>query len=144
MDVFEQLRQRFDGSDPFVAGGHAVRGGGMTRNADRVANTPEWANDNLQVRELLLKVFPKLATDENQRKRALAWATIIYLYHRCGMTQLHISMRLGWTENRVKMMIRNINRAATGRSVRTGKPRGKRGRPRKNSDTLLATSGNTF
>jgi hypothetical protein len=123
-----------DGADSFVAGGHAVRGGGSTRHAERVANIPEWANSDAEVRALLLKVFPKLEIDENQRKHAAIWTLIIYYYYRMGLTQNRIALKTGWTLRKVHCLIGRIQHAVT-------RPRGKRGRPRKNGEPLLAPNG---
>jgi len=133
-DVFEQLRRSFDGSDSFVAGGHAVRGGGSTSHRQRVANTPEWTNDDAEVRSMLKKVFPKLDTSETQRKRAGAWMLVIHYYFRMGLTHNRIAIKTGWKWTKVNSIIRNIRRAASGQQA-NGKMRcGKRGRPKKNAD----------
>ena len=143
MDVFGQLRRKFDGADSFVAGGHAVRGGGSTRHAERVANVPEWANDDVQVRLLLLSVFPKLATNDKQRERAGEWLAVIYMYFRQGLTRNRIAVRMGWTLSKVNNKIHAIQCAVKGK--RADKPKltkgitKKTGRPRKVHDTILAT-----
>lgn len=141
-DIFEQLRWKFDGSDQFVAGGHGVRGVGSTRHAERVSQVPDWANDDAQIRTLLLRSFPKLATDLNQRRRAGAWLIIIYLYFRRGFTRSRIVLSMNWTEDKVASLIKNIRRAV--RNRRTDKPfeiRGlkKRGRTSANTAPLPAT-----
>jgi hypothetical protein len=140
-DVFQQLRKKFDGADSFVAGGHAVRGGGFTRHAERLAHIPAWANDDVFVRKLLLKVFPKLATDQKQRDRAGTWFRVIVMYYRLGYTHLRISQETGWTHTKVESLIRNIKRASEDRQASSGKNRnGKRGRPKKNvSDNYTET-----
>jgi hypothetical protein len=140
LDVFEQLRQSFDGADSFVSGGHAVRGGGSTSHAERVASIPEWANNDTEVRSLLKTAFPKLDSSPTQRKRAAAWMLIIQYYFRMGLTHHRIVIKTGWTQNKIMMLIRNIRWAAEGKRAGTGKPRsGKRGRPKLNSDILPAT-----
>ena len=135
MDVYKQLRKKFDGADSFVAGGHTVGGKPGTRHADRVANTPEWANDDEQVRSLLLKVFPKLETDEKQRARAAKWARVIYLYFRMGYVTSRVAMELGVTIKYVDSLLRTIRRVATGKRSDTGRSRGlqPRGRPKKHN-----------
>ena len=134
MDVFEQLRKVFDGADSFVAGGHAVRGGGSTRHAERVANIPEWANSDAEVRQLLLKVFPKLETDERQRKRAAIWALIIYYYFRMGLTQGRIALKTGWKSKKVNNIIQSIKYVTEGRTAHGEARIGKCGRPKKNDN----------
>jgi hypothetical protein len=133
MDLFKQLRERFDGDDLFVAGGHSVGGVAGTRHQERIFNTPAWVNDNTQIRSLLLKVFPKLETDEKQRMRASKWLLIIYLYFRRGLTSSRIALELKTTDKAVRNIIYCIRRAAKGLRTDTGKPRGlkPRGRPQK-------------
>lgn len=140
-NVYTQLRRKFDGADSFVSGGHSVRGAGHTLHSERIARTPEWVNDDVQVRSLLLKVFPKLGEDENQFKRAAQWTLIIHLYFRMGMTSSQVAVETGSTDATVRTKIRNIKRAAANLSTFTGKPRSVRGRgrPKKNNATIGAT-----
>jgi hypothetical protein len=140
---FKQLRQKFDGGDPFVNGGHAVRGGAATSHADRIANTPEWTGNDQTVRELLLTAFPKLHEDESQRERAAQWMQIINLYFRVGWAQSRIAQELDWTAAKVGSTIRNIKRVATGRQSNNAKERGvkPRGRPRLNGALTHAANG---
>jgi len=136
MDVYKQLRKKFDGADSFVAGGHTVGGKPGTSHAERVANTPEWANNDKQVRSLLLKVFPKLETDEKQRARATKWAQVMYLYFRIGWPSSRIVLELKITDVYFWNLLRRIRRVAKGkRSDRPKDDRGlrPRGRPRKNN-----------
>jgi hypothetical protein len=140
-DVFEQLRKKFDGSDSFVAGGHSVRGGGATRNAARIANTPEWVNDDVQVRLILLKVFPKLSSDSRQREQAARWMRVIYLYFRRGFPRAKVAMIMNISMSSVKHLILTISRASEGKNKRGVVPK-RRGRPKKNRGPILATSGN--
>jgi hypothetical protein len=131
MDVYGQLRKKFDGADSFVAGGHIVRGGGETRHAERLSRTPEWVNDDAQVRSLLLRVFPNLKNNEAQRKSAAKWLSILNLYYRMGKTDNEVAQETGLTEGNVRVIICRINRAAAGKTA-NGKTKSlKRGRPRK-------------
>src|ERR1700676_2995615 len=136
MDVYKQLRKKFDGADSFVDGGHTVGGKPSTSHTERVAKTPEWANDDEQVRLLLLKVFPKLETDEKQRARAAKWAQIIHLYFRMGWTSSRIALELKIRDVIIRNIIRDIRRARGGKRSDTGKQRGlrPRGRPKKNEN----------
>lgn len=133
MDIFQQLRKRFDGSDLFVAGGHSVGGVAGTRHQERISNTPEWANDDIQIRSLLLKVFPKLEKSKTQRARASKWLLIIYLYFRRGLTSSRIALELKTSDKAIRHIIYCIRRAAKGLRTDTGQPRGlkPRGRPKK-------------
>lgn len=146
MDVFEQLRQKFDGADLFVSGGHSIGGDAGTLHAQRVANTPEWVYDDAQVRSLLLEVFPKLGTDDGQRKRAARWLLIIHTYFRMGWTSGEIADEIGLEDSHVRSIVTRIRRARDGKSSRiANKTRGKRGRPRKelNSVAIQAPYGNS-
>jgi hypothetical protein len=112
-----------DGEDPF-AGGHQVkRPGGRASHSERLGRIPEWAKDNKQIQALLLRSFPKLETDHNQRRRAAIWAQIIQLYYRAVWTQAKIAEEMGLTPSAVNSTIRSIARAAEGRQSGTGKDR---------------------
>src|ERR1700688_655382 len=119
MDVYKQLRKKFDGADSFVDGGHITGGKPSTSHTERVAKTPEWANDDQQVRLLLLKVFPKLETDEKQRARAAKWAQIIHLYFRMGWTDSRIALELKISLVSVGSLLRAVRRAASGKRADT-------------------------
>jgi hypothetical protein len=154
----QKLRQKFDGSDQIIDGLN-VRGDGRAGHNQRVANTPEWATDNAQVRAVLLRAFPKIGTNLTHRKRAAMWAFIIKHYFQLGEEASKIAVELRYLEakksgetwdaanaesgrkvadqeiekliKRVTDTIGRISRVAKG--LRTnGKPRiGKLGRPRK-------------
>ncbi len=127
---FEQLRRVVDGNDQFMRGS-SVAGKARSRHAERMARTPEWVHSDLQVRQLLLTVFPKLETDERQRKRAATWILMIQYYFRMGLTQGRIAINTGWTLLKVNRLIHRIRSAAAGLRADTRKPRsGRRGRPR--------------
>lgn len=130
-NVYTQLRRKFDGADSFVSGGHSVRGAGHTLHSERTARTPEWVNNDAEVRSLLLKVFPKWETNEHQHKLAAQWVLIIHLYFRMGMTSSQVAVEMGTTDGLIRNRLRYIRRAAAGYCARTGKLRGKRGRPKK-------------
>lgn len=130
---FEKLREKFDGSDPFMSGGHQIiKSAGATRHDTRVSNVPEWALDDSKVQTLLLTSFPKLKTDDIQRKRAGRWLQIIHLYYRMGWTQNKIAGEMSIEINLLKYYLTAIKRAAKGLTV-DGVGRGikPRGRPRK-------------
>ncbi len=100
----------FDGNDPFMTGGHQII---KTRRGNRVI--PEWARDNKKIQKILLKSFPKLGTDRKQRAQAARWAAIIQLYFRVQMTRSQVEAETKLSQNVVKMLIRNIARAASGK-----------------------------
>lgn len=135
-----QLREHFDSDDLFIAGGHAVRGGARTNHTRRTDGTPEWATNDESVRKILLTVFPKLATNENQRERAGIWMTAIHMYFRLGYTRLHVAMVNKWSFSKVNSLVRSIQRVAAGNQSYNNKPRGvrPRGRPRKQPELIDA------
>jgi hypothetical protein len=155
---FANLRQHFDRNDP-IFGALKTAGNGQAGHNQRVANTPEWATDNAQVRAVLLRAFPKIGTNLTHRKRAARWAFIIKHYFQLGKEASKVALELRYEEakksgedwdaanaeqsrkaveqeienliKRVTDTIGRISRVAKG--LRTnGKPRiGKLGRPRK-------------
>jgi hypothetical protein len=125
-----------DGGDSLVAGGHQVlRTAGATQHAKRLQEVPVWANDDVKVQAILDHSFPKWRTNTIQRARAAVWAFIITHYFRMGETSGSIAEALKLKDSTVRYRILCIKRAANGLRTKTGKPRGKRGRP-KNSPTI--------
>jgi hypothetical protein len=118
-DVTPGVDAWVDKKDPF-ASGHQVK-----RPLKRASHKqiPEWAKDNKQIQALLLRSFPKLKTDQNQRDRAGKWAQIIQLYYRVSWTQDKIAAEMGLTPSNVNATIRSITRAAEGRQSGTGQSR---------------------
>ena len=88
---------------------------------------PEWTKDDAKIRELLLRVFPKLHTHSSQRVRAAKWAAIIKMYYGSGMTETDIAQELGGTPDYIRSMRRNILRAGAGLDVK-GRVRKKKSR----------------
>jgi predicted DNA-binding protein YlxM (UPF0122 family) len=93
---------------------------------------PEWMKDEKNVRELLLRVFPKLKTNDRQRKRAARWVAIIGLYFKTAWSARDVAEKLNTTEKKIYDTAQRITRAGAGLRT-TGKQRtGKRGRPKTN------------
>jgi hypothetical protein len=136
--IMEELRGQLDGQDPFMTGGHQVI---RPRRSDR--RTPDWATTNKKIRAILLRSFPKLKTHPVQRIRAGRWAQIIQLYYRAHLSKKQIAEQLKLSYNAVRMIVRNINRAANGKKANgianTNRPNG---RPKgKASDTRATPLG---
>ena len=155
---YRKLKRSFDGSNQIIQG-VGVFGSGQAGHNERVANIPEWATDNAQVRAVLLRAFPKIGTNLTHRKRAARWAFIIKHYFQLGEEASKVAVELRYLEakksgetwdaanaesgrkvaeqeiekliKRVTDTVGRISRVAKG--LRTnGKPRiGKLGRPRK-------------
>lgn len=123
-----QLRKTFDGSDPFMSGGHQII---ITRKGRR-RSVPDWVTDDAKFREVLLLAFPKMLTNENQRKRAGRWARIFYLYYRGNYTTSHIAQEMNTTVKTIERAIYRIIGVAKGLESHRNTPRGlrSRGRPK--------------
>lgn len=101
---------------------------GATQHAKRLRRTPVWTASNEDIKEVLLRAFPKLATNERQRLKAGRWLQVIHFYYRMGWTRSRVAEEMKISERAVKDYIQTISRAANGRRTSTGKPRS--GRPR--------------
>lgn len=130
------LRRSFDGSEPFMTGGHQIKEtAGATQHARRLRKIPVWALDDTQVQILLLRCFPSLKTVPEQRAKAARWARIIHLYYRMGYTAAKTADELGMT-------VKAITRALEHMTATLNRPVRPRGRP-KNKGDIDATSGTT-
>jgi hypothetical protein len=129
-DTFKELRGYLDGQDTFMTGGHQVI---KPRQSNR--ETPDWATSNNKIQVILLRSFPKLRTNLTQRKGAARWAEIIQLYYRMHVSKRQIAEQLKLNYNTVRMLVRNISRAAKGKKANgvantnrpTGRPKKKTG-----------------
>ena len=120
--------------DAFDAGAFSydIRGGPRASHRTRLGRTPEWTKHDAEIQNLLLRVFPKLQTDPNQRTQAGTWARIIQLYYRVGSTTAVIAEEMGISKQCVQSRLYRIRRSAEGQRT-DGKPRAaRRGRPRQN------------
>lgn len=125
-DHFGELRKKIDSNDPFVTGGHQV----LKPRSDDKKEVPDWARDDKKVREILLRSFPKLATDTKQRIRASRWIRIIHLYFRMHMTRGQVADEMGVEPEVIKWAVEGIRRVAKGirydgRGKLGEKPRGR-------------------
>ena len=105
----EGLKTIMDADDAFISG-HQIK---KIRRQKR--STPEWARHQKQVRELLLRSFPKLNTSQKQRKRAGRWMRIIHLYFVLGFTCSQVAAELGEEIAPVKRSIEHIRNASKGK-----------------------------
>lgn len=118
----KQLGRALDQNDGFMTGGHQIV---HARTYKRVI--PAWAVNGKEVQKVLLRAFPKLATDDRQRESAGRWTMVIHLYFRLGYTRGQIAEELDTTTERVKGYIRSIYRVSKGLRA-DGKGPLKRGR----------------
>lgn len=119
-----------------TVGGEAPTG--FHNHENRVQNTPDWAFNNFYIQEFLLKAFPKLQEDKNQRKRAGRWARIIYLYYRLGFTSFQIAEEMIEEPHKIHSTIQKIINVTNGKTTHGTKRGGTkpRGRPKKNTLVL--------
>ncbi len=118
----KQLGKSLDQNDGFMTGGHQIV---HARSYKR--EVPSWTLNDKTVRRLLLRSFPKLATDGRQRDSAARWGMVIHLYFKMGYTRSQIAEELDTTTERIKGVIRSIQRVSAGRRANgTGKLKGLR------------------
>jgi hypothetical protein len=125
---FAGLRKVVDSNDKFMQGCSVMQGRGSGYQR-RVAETPEWLNNNDEVQKLLEVAFPYWRTNPHHRKWAARWSAVIYYYHRMGRTahqvaiDLHVLNSKGrWSAEYVQNMASRIRRVRAG--LRSdGKPR---------------------
>lgn len=126
-EICEQLRnKRIDVDDPFMQAHRIIK----VRQYNR--EIPDWAMNDVEVRALLLRSFPKLNSSATQRALAARWASVIYMYYRMQYSHRWIAAEMGITVNTVSMTIRSFTRAQAGqRANGKGVLGGIKGRPRK-------------
>jgi hypothetical protein len=111
-----QLRNVMDGGEQFM-GGH-----GIVKARTYKRKVPEWTKSDKAIRKVILRAFPGLASDPEQRKAASRWANVINLYFRLGYTRSQIAEEIGSSSSKVHGVIRSILRVSKGlRANGTGK-----------------------
>jgi hypothetical protein len=105
----------------------------IIKERTQVFKKPKWADSDVRIRKILLSSFPNMRTNPRQRSRAARWAAVAYLRYRMQMTSTQISEELHMNKNVIKMVIRNMGRAAKGMKASGLGPRSTRpiGRPKK-------------
>ena len=118
MSKFTKLRKKMDGNDPFATSGHQI----VKVRSSKTKKIPKWADDVVQIRQIILRSVPKLATDSKQRTGAARWALMIQLYYKMNYTHSQIVAELNEqpdgkvvTLSGVRSIIRSIKRVAEGR-----------------------------
>lgn len=103
----------FAGSDSFMKGGHRIINSNRARVGPARKNA-DWAKSDKKVQKLLLRVFPKMLTDDKQRKRAGRWLRVIQLYFRYGYSYGDTAAEIGEKKKFVQDVLCRINRALQG------------------------------
>lgn len=122
----QKLKQVLDRSDGFISGGHQIVSARTYKRA-----VPRWTKNDRLIRELLLKTFPKMATDSRQHDSAARWGAVIHLYFRMGYTRSQIAEEIGSTSVKIHGIIRSILRVSKGIRADGRGPLGRpKGRPK--------------
>lgn len=121
-----ELKSMFAGDQQFMTGHQIMK---VRRPRRRV---PQWVFEDNRIRALLSETFPKLATDDGQRKRAGRWARVIQLYFRSRKSYRETAEEMGEKPRTIEMIIRSIYRVSKGRTARAN---GKKVRVRAVSQT---------
>ncbi len=133
--IFAELRESFDGSDPFMTKGHQII---KIRKGWRKKQIPEWATSDKAIQKLVLRSFPKLKTNDKQRQAAGKWVHVINLYFRMGWTRGQAAEEMHLTPKQVKDLIQSIRRVAAGqRANGTGVLGALKGRPKKRAPNSM-------
>lgn len=118
-----RLRTMVDSNDSFITGGFEVK---KVRSLER--EIPEWALNDIELRKVLLAVFPKLsftppkekkAKREYQRRieKAGRWVRVIHLYYRMELPQQIVMKETGLTWLAMKGILRRANAAYRKRTL---------------------------
>jgi hypothetical protein len=110
MRTSKQLANLIGQNEGFAAGGHQI-----VRARTYKRKIPAWALNDTEVQKVLLRAFPRLATDDRQRDSAGRWITVIHWYFRLGYTRGQIADEFATTTERIKGVIRSIYRVSKGR-----------------------------
>lgn len=105
LTIFKQLQSKF---------GTETKGYQIIKRRKPSKIIPEWANNDLKIREIILRSFPSFQTDPKQRVRASRWVRVIYLYYRRQWTRGQIAEELGLTYGVVDRLISRILYSAKG------------------------------
>lgn len=115
-------------SDTFASGGSQI----VNARTYKRLLTPTWVYHDSEIRTVLLRAFPKLATDEKQREAAARWGAVIHLYYKMRYTSSQVAQELGTSTLKIKNVLRSISRVSKGLrangsgrrgGVRTGRPK---------------------
>lgn len=119
-----RLRRAVD--DSFVGGGHQI-----VKPRQYKKTIPAWANNNDEIRKIVIRSFPKWDSDDKQRTRAARWVRVIQLYFRMGYTYVQAAEEMGLFPKQIKDIICRVRRVSVGKRANgTGLLGGRPGRPK--------------
>ena len=101
--------------------------------SDDKKSVPDWALDDTKVREIVLRSFPRYATNGRHRKGAARWIRVIHLYFRMGMTRGQVAEEMSLGTGVIRNILLHIRRVVAGMQANGKKRLGlrPRGRPKK-------------
>jgi hypothetical protein len=102
------IRNMMDGGEQFMSGHGIVKARTYKRRI------PEWALSDKEVRKVILRAFPRMKSDSEQRALAARWASVIHLYFRVGYTRSQIAEEIGSSTDKIHGVIRSILRVSKG------------------------------
>jgi hypothetical protein len=95
----------------------------ITADAFPAEDVPDWSRSDAAIQKLLLRAFPRLASDEKQRNQASRWATVIHLHYRLRWTEGQIAEAMAMTVSAFQGVIDRIKKAASPERKPRGRPR---------------------
>lgn len=116
-DTFSELRKFFGADDSFMTAGYGTKK--IRKSKGRI---PSWANDQEKIKAVLLRSFPRLATDSRQRARAGRWVRVMYLHYQRGWTTGQIAEELTCTYTQIHSVLQHIRRAFSNRAANGSGP----------------------
>jgi hypothetical protein len=99
--VMKGLRAVFDSNSQFISG-HQIKRVSTLNERKKV---PAWALEDESIRKLLLFCFPKLLSNDVQRKRAGRYLRIIQLFFRSKKSRREVAEELGESENVIRRIV---------------------------------------
>lgn len=80
------------------------------RHRVRYYDRRTWTDEH--IRKVLLRAFPKLHTDPDQRAQAGRWARVIQLYFRVGLSLRETAPQLNMTFDAAHSVVRSLQRTS--------------------------------
>ena len=105
------FRGLVDGNDSFILN-H-----GITSIRQNVKHVPEELKTKQGIQNLLLKAFPKLATDQKQRKQAGRWIRLIQLHYKYHYSERLTAEEMGLSHRTIYSIKSHIKRVLENRRL---------------------------
>ena len=80
------------------------------RGLNTTRTIPDWAMNDMKLRELVVSTFPDWQTNGVQKRRAERWLRVVYFYYRKQEPRRVIAKEMGMTMSALDTLIRDINR----------------------------------